>query len=474
MAYGLTTEGLLTKTLGLIRDDINAAIRQAFGASVKLDDQSIFGQLVGIIAERIAQLWELSAAIYSSQDPDSASGSALEALAALTGTLRQQATYSVVPLVLAGVDTTVIPADSKVEVQSTSVEFQTTDSATLGTTDLGVWADTTPYALGDVIANAGMIWYCVDPGTSQLPIWSGPGSVPGNPFRNDVGTAGTYDNVTDGTVIWAYVGDGDAFALVNARATVTGPVEATAFDIHGTDSIVNSVTGWQGVLNPSNAQLGNDIMSDADLRILREQELATGGSSTVDALRAELLEVPDVVSVTVFQNNTDAVVDGMSPHSVEALVRGPLSPTSEFDQSIWDALLAGGAAGIATNGSIVGVSEDDSGIDHTMRFNRPTNVNIYVDIELTKDPEVYPTDGDDLVKEAIVAYGDLQPTGKNVVSSGLIGAIFAAVPGVLDITVCHIGLAANPTLSTTIPIALRELAVFSVARCTCVSVDGTP
>lgn len=472
MAYGLTTEGLLTKTLGLIRDDINAAIRQAFGASVKLDDQSIFGQLVGIISERIAQLWELSAAIYSSQDPDSASGSALEALAALTGTLRQQATYSVVSLVLAGDDTTVIPVDSKVATISTSIEFQTTDAATLDTTGLTAWASTTAYVEGDLITSNGGIYYCTVAGTSSA-AWAGPGPAPD--FVDYLALDATYDNIADGVALrWAYVGDGAAFALVNARATVTGPVEATAFDIHGTESIVNSVTGWQGVLNPSNAQLGNDIMSDADLRILREQELATGGSSTVDALRAELLEVPDVVSVTVFQNNTDAVVDSMSPHSVEALVRGPLSPTSEFDQSIWDALLDGVAAGIATNGSIVGTAEDDSGIDHTMRFNRPTNVNIYVDIELTKDPEVYPTDGDDLVKEAIVAYGDLQPTGKNVVSSGLIGAIFAAVPGVLDVTVAHIGLASNPTLSTTIPIALRELAVFSTARCTCVSVSGTP
>ena len=78
MPFGLTTEGFSPKTLELIRDDINAAYRAAFGTSVDVSDGSILGMLAGIMAERYALLWELAEAVYSSQDPDKATGAAIE------------------------------------------------------------------------------------------------------------------------------------------------------------------------------------------------------------------------------------------------------------------------------------------------------------------------------------------------------------------------------------------------------------
>jgi uncharacterized phage protein gp47/JayE len=457
--YGLTTEGLVIKTLDVVREDLNTALRAAFGSSINLGDKSIFGQIVGILSERLSLLWELTEVVNSSQDPDKATGSALEALCLLTGTFRPAATYSAVTLTLSGTSTTVVPTNSIVSTDSTEVQFTTTDSATI--TALTAWVALTPYTVGDRVTNSDMTWECITGGTS---------AASGGPDTEDD------DDVTDGTVHWTFMGNGDGAADVLARATETGPVEAFARDI---TTIVNQISGWESVINLEDANTGRDIATDGELRLLREQELATGGSTPINALRAELLEVPDVEAVTIFVNNSDTTDDdGIPPHSIEALIRGPESPTAEFDQSIFDALLAGVAAGINTyadpGGSpVTGTATDDEGTDHTMNFSRPTEVPIYVIITLVVNPDEYPSDGDDQVKEAIVTWGDSQDTGKNAVSSRIAAAAFD-VEGVLDVVTCYIDDAPAPASETTVQISLRELATYDTTQITVATSEDVP
>ena len=176
----------------------------------------------------------------------------------------------------------------------------------------------------------------------------------------------------------------------------------------------------------------------------------------------------------MFVNNTDTTnSDGMPPHSVEALVRPVDPPPSDFDQAIWDTLLANVAAGIVTTGNTSGTDTDSQGTVHTIKYRRPTEVPIYIILNVTKDPAEYPTDGDDQIKDAIVTWGDAQATGKDAVATAIVAKAFS-VDGVLDVTAVKIGTAPGPTLSTTIPISLRELATYDTSRITVVSVDGTP
>jgi hypothetical protein len=77
------------------------------------------------------------------------------------------------------------------------------------------------------------------------------------------------------------------------------------------------------------------------------------------------------------------------------------------------------------------------------------------------------------VEAAIVAYGDAQATGKNAVSSSLVAQCFT-VPGVLEVTSLFIGLAPAPVSTATIPISLRELAVYDTSRITVSTSDGVP
>lgn len=445
--YGLTADGFVPKTLEIIREEINENIRVIYGTSIDLSDSSALGQIVGIFAEREALLWELAEQVNSSQDPDSASGARLHAIGALTGISPLAATPSTVTLTLTGTPATVIPSGSSASTSSTEISFVTVEDATLPTNV--AWTITTAYIVGDLVTNSGKMYQCITAGTS-----AGAG-----------GPTTTAADITDGTVHWTHLGTGTGATTVEAATAATGPTIAIARDITVIDT---PVSGWNGVINLLDADPGRDEETDAEFRVRREISLSASGTSTQDAIRADLLAVADVVAVTVFVNNTDATDgDGVPPHAIEALVRGG------DDQDIWDQLLASVAAGIATYGAETGTATDSQGVAHTMNFSRPDEILIWVKVTLTYDATLYPTDGDAQVEAAIVAWGDAQATGKNSVASAITAQAFT-VAGVLDVSATLIGLADPPVASTTIAISLRELAVYDTSRITILSSSGTP
>ena len=444
---GLSSTGLTVPSLTELREAINADLQAAFGASIDLTDGSLLGQIVGIMAERYAELWELVQAVYASGDPDAATGTALEVLCALTGTVRNPAAPSEVTLTLTGANATLVPTGSRASVTGTGAEFETTADATLAT--LTSWAPTTAYSIGARRTNASRCYICITGGTS-----AGSG-----------GPTTTAADITDGTVHWRYLGEGAAAADAAAESVEDAAIVAVSGSI---TNIVTPVGGWSSVINLLDADLGNAVESDAELRLRRELELTTAGSATLDAIRADILQVSGVTAVRVFHNPTDLTdADGVPPHAVEVLVTGGT------DQDIRDALLDTVAAGIATHGTVTGTSTDSEGNIHTVKFSRPTLVNIYVEVVLVKDPNEYPADGDDQVKAAIVAYGDAQATGKDVVASRISAAVFG-VDGVLDVTDIDIGTAPSPPNGNTIAISTRQLAVYDTSRITVATSDGTP
>ncbi len=447
MTVGLSATGLTIPSLDEIRDEINSELRAAFGISIDLTDGSLLGAIVAIMAERYAELWELVQAVYSAMDPDAATGTSLESLCALTGTIRDIARPSTVTLTLTGTDTTLVTSGSRAKVPSTGSEFETVADATLAT--LVAWAPTTAYVIGDRRTNAARSYVCITAGTS-----AGSG-----------GPTTTAADITDGTAHWRYMGEGAAAADAAAESVDDGPIVATSGSI---TSITTPVGGWSSVINLLDADLGNTIESDAQLRLRRELELSTAGSATLDAIRAAVLEIDGVTGCRVFHNPTDATdADGVPPHAVEVLVQGGV------DQDVFDVLLDVVAAGIRTYGSTSGTSTDAAGTTHDVSFSRPSLVSIYVDVVLVKDPLEYPADGDDQVRLAIVAYGDAQQTGKNVVASAMSAQAFK-IDGVLDVTDIDIGTAPSPPNGTTIQISTRQLAVYDTSRITVAASDGTP
>lgn len=446
--YGLTAEGFLPKDLDTIRAEIEADFRDAFGASILLAPQSFLGELTGIMSEREADNQELMQAIYRAFDPDGATDDALDSLCAITGTLREGATHSLATLACVGTPGTLLSAGRIVSVDDVGTQFETLLDATIVAAT--AWAISTAYTLGQFVTNSAKVYVCITAGTS-----AGSG-----------GPATTSTDITDGTVHWRHLGTGTGVIQTDAEASSTGPLEAVAYTLN---TIETPVGGWASVTNLEDATPGQAIESDAALRIRRANEVTGEGNGTVDAIRAGVLRrVPETTTVTVFQNTSDTTDgDGLPPHSVEVLVRGG------DDQDILDAVFAEVAAGIQTHGTESGTVTDASGNSHTIKFSRPTEVDIYIIAEVLKVTATFPSDGSDQIKAALVATGDAYDIGKDVYARALIPSVFG-ITGVLNVSAMKIGLAPTPTLETTITITSRQLAMFDTSRITVTLSSGTP
>lgn len=81
MTYGVQPTGFVRKPLPIILAEIEAAMITEFGPDVIQTSQSPLGQINGLMADLIAQLWELVEAAYQSYDPDQAEGIRLDVLA---------------------------------------------------------------------------------------------------------------------------------------------------------------------------------------------------------------------------------------------------------------------------------------------------------------------------------------------------------------------------------------------------------
>jgi uncharacterized phage protein gp47/JayE len=403
---GLTSTGFVPESIPDIRTGYEGDIRNTFSKSLPLGDETLLGHLLGILSETAGLGWERAEQIYSSQDPDKATGEALEALCLLTGTFREEATPSTVPLILCGDAGTSVAAGKRFQTVSTQKVFTNIDLCTLFACD--VWVTATPYVVDDRVTNAGRCYQCITTGISS-----------GGPTTTDA-------DITDGTAHWIYIGEGTAAGDCTGVCEETGPVVAIAGDFDAT-STLTPVGGLSSVRNIEDAELGADEQSDQSLRISREADLASSGASTKAAVRSAILEVDGVTSATVFVNNTDTTdVDGVPPHAFEALVRGGA------DQDILDTIAAQIPVGIASYGNTPGTVTDSEGTIEAYAFSRPTELAMYLRLFVEYDIASYPTDGDAQIKTLIATWGQGFASGKDADPSAA-GAQAFGVDGVTGV-----------------------------------------
>lgn len=96
MALALLSTGLDTDTQAEIFAAYVAKLQATFGVNVNVTTSSNFGQMTNIQSEFLALAEQVLLGVYRSMDPNAAIGTALDARAALTGSVRKGATASVV------------------------------------------------------------------------------------------------------------------------------------------------------------------------------------------------------------------------------------------------------------------------------------------------------------------------------------------------------------------------------------------
>lgn len=211
----------------------------------------------------------------------------------------------------------------------------------------------------------------------------------------DVTLTGTPSTVISAGARLSVVGSAEKFQLV-ANATIggggsvvaefesieTGPVRANAGTLTQIETVV---TGWTGANNATDATLGRDIETDAELRLRRLLALRVTGAGTVESIAAYLLqEVADVTDVKVIENDADTTdSESRPPHSIHCIVDGGT------DEDVATAIFLKKPAGIATHGDETVTVEDSMGFDHDINFDRSEAVPIFIHLILTVDADEF-------------------------------------------------------------------------------------
>jgi uncharacterized phage protein gp47/JayE len=226
----------------------------------------------------------------------------------------------------------------------------------------------------------------------------------------------------------------------------------------GTLSVIaQSATGWNSVTNALDATPGTDEESIEDLRARREASLSLAGSATVDAIRADVLQVDGVLQVLVEENTTDAATGGLSPHSFRVVVWDG-DPAAADEDEIAQAIHDTRPAGIPAVGSTGGSATTADGQVVNVAFERATAVDIYVDVDIVSETGVSIAD----VKAAILAAAPTR-LGEDVIFNRISAAVFS-VDGVDDFDFVQIGTAPSPSGTANIAISNTQIALFDSAN----------
>jgi len=483
---GVETTGFNRKLLSDILAEIEADEKATISPNLNTLATSVLGQLNGIYADKLRELWEVLEAVYQSFYPDTASGQSLDAVAAITGALRLPATQSEVT-VSVNIDAGVtIPAGSVLEIDATGERWETLAAVT---NSGAVAAD---FDVACVSQNFGPIAGPADTIRKIVTPVTGWNEVAATILS---GNAQTY-NLSDGMTLTIKVDDGpeqtatfntaDFVDINNATAAevaavidtdIVGVSTSTATKVRITsdeDGFTSALEVTGGTANTAlgfstarvvgspynalDATPGTNLETDAAFRQRREQLLRATGQGTLEAIIARVIEVEDVVQVFGFENTTLVTdSDGLPGKAFEIVVSG--GADADIAEAIWNAK----PAGILSFGTTTVQVTDSQGVDHDISFSRPTLLNMWCDYDVTANADEFPVDGEDQIKAAVVALGDLLQIGEDV-SYAKFGCAPFDVTGVTDITLFELSDFTPPTGLVTFVVASRELAVFDTSR----------
>jgi hypothetical protein len=433
---------------------------------------NVFGLALAEAYESLEQLW-------NSFDPYSAEGVALDRIVAYRGITREGEQYSTGGVEFFGTTSvTVTPTttlkdtrnrtlycnETKVlgvdSVRSLIIPFTPTDTVNVGDTYY-------------IVINGVQYVYTAQVGDTVLDVVNNMVTQISVDQDYDISSTGTelllskksYINFT--VTLHQIFSYSSYSTIVECKADVVGELDFPANTI---TTLVNPLTGITSVNNPLNFDVGSLQETDANLRERFFNTSGNFGKSTIDAIVRRVTDVSGVDAVFLLNNPEDEISpEGLPPKSFEVIVTGGDS------QEIADTILANGPAGIESHGNISTSSKDSKGVSHTVRFSRPTNMHIFVNVDFEKYEEFdrFPLDGVAQIKNALVNNAVSYKAGQDVIPSTLAQPIYINVKGIGELSItCGFSedpLATEPDTPLSfnrIPLTVSQVAIFDSSRIT--------
>lgn len=301
--------------------------------------------------------------------------------------------------------------------------------------------------------------------TATVTLTGTPGAaVPAGTVVSDVDSAHLWN--TDVTVT---IGGGGSVS-VGVACQDFGAVVAGIGTI---TQIVTPVAGLSSVTNAAAANVGAEQESIAALRVRRDRSTLAPASGPIEAIYANLANVPGVTYARAYQNNTLTTdARGIGAKKVAAVVVGG------DDDAIALTLLERTGVSADWHGSTAVTLRDAQDEPYVVKFTRPTALPVYLAVSIeVYNPAVFPADGVAQIKQAIIDYamggapalgvedgfGDSGfPPGSSVLRSRLFTPL-NFVPG-HRVATLTLGTAPAPAGTADITVAWNEFAEFDAAR----------
>ncbi len=232
--------------------------------------------------------------------------------------------------------------------------------------------------------------------------------------------------------------------------TVDGPVSCP---ISNVSTIYQSVPGWDTIDNPAEGIPGTNVESRVEFENRRAASVALNANGMLPAVRASVLNVPDVIDAYVYENSTAASVTtggvAIAAHSIYVAVAG--GDPDDVARAIW--LKKAPGCGMV-GGTTVTVTDDNSGYNlpyptYSIKFQIPAALPVLFAIQISNGPTV-PADAATQIKAAVLnafvgGDGGQRPTiGSTIYASRFYAPIVALGPWAQQIISVLIG----PTTAT--------------------------
>lgn len=430
--YGLTPEGFKRKRLPDIIKSINARLADSLGTKIQTGSNSVLGQIVGVFSYEIADLWEQQENAYNAMYPSTSQGASLSNAAGLAGLQLVSAENTTLIATCFGSNGTEIPYNAQItdgtytyscvdaykqilSSRACVVGVKITGTITAGTvytvtvdgktlTHTAASGETATNILVDIANQSTFTDRTLSVNNETLLI-----------KMNDQQNTMTVVATSNTNIV--SIGSPFTFRCDTAGA-ITPP-------LGGVNQIVTSYAGWDSVENNVPASTGRDSETDISLRQRWAKSIYHRASGMTDAITAALYDVDGVTFARTYENETDETdAYGRPPHTIESIVAG--GDADEITKTIWRVH----AGGIMTYGSISRTVYDSQDIAHTVSFNRPTIVPVYLKITVTANPEKeLSSAATSLIKSAVTSKFAELTVGQDVILQSLYGAIYTATSG---------------------------------------------
>lgn len=284
-----------------------------------------------------------------------------------------------------------------------------------------------------------------------------------------VGQAGTVITsgiATDGTNRWFL--PSSVTIPPSGSITVTATAEKAgdiAADPNTITTIGTPTRGWQTVTNAFAADAGAPVETDAALRRRQKVSTALPSLTVLEGITGAVATIDGVTRYAPYENDTNLTDgDGVPPHSIAMVVEGGDA------QAIAAAIAAKKTPGAYTHGTTTEVVVDQYGLEHTIRFFRPTAKRIKVEIALTALTG-YTSGIGTQIQEAVASYISGLAIGADVylhrlyLPANLSGSGNSATYNITALTIAFDG---DSLASSDLVVAFNEAAFADVADITLV------